>query len=62
MEVSKSVLNNDEFDGQYYIYKLAGLHKGTVYQIYIRSVGNKSSMSEPSELLNIRTEGEGSFI
>ena len=39
-------------------YELTGLRQGTVYQIYMRSVGEKSVMSEPSETMMIRTKGE----
>ena len=40
------------------IYKLTGLNRGTVYQIYMKSIGDKSTMSEPSDTITVRTEGE----
>ena len=39
-------------------YELTGLQRGTVYQIYMRSVGDKSALSEPSDMITVRTEGE----
>lgn len=39
-------------------FELIRLHSGTVYQIYMRSVAEKGVMSEPSNLITVRTEGE----
>lgn len=42
-------------------YRLSDLKKGTVYHVYMRSVGEKSLLSEKSEALTVRTEGECMF-
>lgn len=39
-------------------FELNGLHRGTLYHIYMRSMADKSAMSEPSEIITVRTEGE----
>ena len=43
-------------------FELIRLHSGTVYQIYMRSVAEKGVMSEPSNLITVRTEGESMLI
>lgn len=42
-------------------FELNGLHRGTLYHIYMRSMADKSAMSEPSEIITVRTEGESMY-
>lgn len=51
MEVSKS-------DSEMNVYKLTGLRKATVYQVFMRAIGDNSAMSEPSDVITVRTDGE----
>ncbi|OTF71904.1 hypothetical protein BLA29_000993 [Euroglyphus maynei] len=63
LELAKSKLINEKDDEQHYYYHLNGLLRATIYQLYLRSIGpDKSSISEPSEMLTIRTEGEVSLV
>lgn len=67
LELAKSKLtttdNDDDDDDKYYNYQLNGLQRGTVYQLYLRSIGqDKNSISEPSDMLTIRTGGEGNYF
>ncbi|XP_027206276.2 uncharacterized protein LOC113799780 [Dermatophagoides pteronyssinus] len=60
--VKSKLINDDNNDEQYYYYNLNGLQRGTNYHLYLRSINrlDKNSISEPSDQLTIRTEGEGS--
>ncbi len=39
-------------------YELSNLQRGTVYQLYMRAMSKRGS-SDPSDVLTIRTEGDG---
>jgi hypothetical protein len=39
-------------------YELSNLQRGTVYQLYMRAISKRGS-SDPSDVLTIRTEGDG---